>query len=167
MNAAHVLQTVLSVIPDAQPERGEQAATAACAASTPGTSQLPVLQAAGTPIALPQMIMAVFSMAAFWDWAKLLLIGAFLETCRRGWTEAWTSLIGQAWVTMGFQCDGDGSGELSLHIRVPKRTMLMSFAVLSRYRVADVLAIAEEGFSEGPQHRGLLPVFWHQGREHG
>ncbi|KAM5536643.1 hypothetical protein V8D89_009738 [Ganoderma adspersum] len=107
MNAAQVLQTVLSVIPQPQPGTPPVIASGAPPGST--TSQLPALEATlTTPMSLPQMIVSIFSMAAFWDWAKLLLIGAFFEVCRRGSSEASEWAIDHVWVTAEFQSDGDG-----------------------------------------------------------
>ncbi|KAI1791779.1 P-loop containing nucleoside triphosphate hydrolase protein [Ganoderma leucocontextum] len=110
MDPAQVLQSVLSIIPSPKPPQpGRSDTTVSGATSDPSTSQLPVPQAAATPVSLSQMFMAVLSMAGFWDWVKLFLIGAFLETCRRGSAEAWVRLLDYVWVTADLDWDGDGS----------------------------------------------------------
>ncbi|EJF57211.1 P-loop containing nucleoside triphosphate hydrolase protein [Dichomitus squalens LYAD-421 SS1] len=58
---------------------------------------------------LPQMIMMIFSMSAFRDWAKLLLIGAFLETCRRSFTRVWEGIVDYFWVTVSLDWDDDAA----------------------------------------------------------
>ncbi len=107
MDAAHVLQTVLSVMQADAPQPAATPFNATCAQSG---SQLPPPVAAA-PMTVPQMFMAIFSMAAVQDWAKLLLVGAFLEACRRGSAGAWEKLVDYFWVTADFEWDGDGSGE--------------------------------------------------------
>ena len=111
MDAAQVLQTVLSALPNPQPRTPLTMPSGASA--DPSTAQLPDLEApVDTSMSLPQLIVTIFSMAALWDWMKLLLIGAFLESCRRGSAEAWAKLVDCVWVTGEFQSDGEAAGAL-------------------------------------------------------
>ena len=116
MDAAQVLQTVLSVIP--QPQSGTPSVMKSGPPPGSTTSQLPALEATlTTTMSLPQIIVSIFSTAAFWDWAKLLLIGAFFEVCRRGSWEVSEWVVDHVWVTAEFQSDGDGCGRPSFQMR--------------------------------------------------
>ena len=106
MDPVEVLQTVLSVM-----QAGAPATTPSNATSNPSS---PSLSATTAPISIPQMIMTIFSMAAFWDWVKLLLVGAFLEACRRGSATAWEKLVDCVWATAEFEWDDDSAGRPSL-----------------------------------------------------
>ncbi|PIL24723.1 transporter [Ganoderma sinense ZZ0214-1] len=103
MDAAEVLQTVLSVI-----QGGTPIATPSSATSTPSSSQMLSPQGGGPPT-IPQMIVTLLSLGAFWDWLKVLLVGAFLEICRRGSAAVWEKLWDSVWVTADFEWDSDGA----------------------------------------------------------
>ncbi|TFK77980.1 P-loop containing nucleoside triphosphate hydrolase protein [Polyporus arcularius HHB13444] len=51
----------------------------------------------------------LLSASAFWDWAKLFLIGALVEGLRRSLRTAWERLTRSLWVTATFEFDDDAA----------------------------------------------------------
>ncbi|KAH9852607.1 P-loop containing nucleoside triphosphate hydrolase protein [Lenzites betulinus] len=102
MDASQILQTVLSAI-----QAGENATSpqgphgAATNTTAPGAAEPP------SPLDVTQLLVMLFSMSAVRDWAKLLLIGAFLEGCRRLLTRSWESIDDFFWVTATFELPDD------------------------------------------------------------
>ncbi|PIL24720.1 transporter [Ganoderma sinense ZZ0214-1] len=124
MDAAQFLQTVLSVIPNPQYET--PLAIPPGVSAGPSTSQSPVLEGPTAALMnLPQLIVSIFSMAAFWDWMKLLLLGAFLESCRRRSAEVWAKLVDCMWVTGEFQSNGEAADWL-MHWLSQKKVFRMA-----------------------------------------
>ncbi|KAI0738475.1 P-loop containing nucleoside triphosphate hydrolase protein [Daedaleopsis nitida] len=115
MDAAQVLQTVLSVIQSGG-EAGLPSADAGAACPHPAASatqtssaSLPasVGGAAASNLSLPQLLLLLLGTSAVRDWIKLLLIGAFFETCRRFSGQAWTKVVDFFWVTVSFEIGED------------------------------------------------------------
>ena len=117
MDAAQVLQTVLSVI-QSQNGGGDAGANATVAAVSPPSSQgsasagAPLAQAAlaAGSLSLPQLLFALVSSSAVRDWVKLLLVGAFFETCRRLLMKVWEDGGDYLWLTATFEWDDETSG---------------------------------------------------------
>ena len=107
MDAAQVLQTVLSVI-----QSGEIPAVAGAtpSAAANGTSPPFTASAGASGASLPQLIFMLFSMAAIRDWVKLILFGGVIEASRRALTAGWERLVDSFWVTATFEFDGDAAG---------------------------------------------------------
>ncbi|KAI0333831.1 P-loop containing nucleoside triphosphate hydrolase protein [Cubamyces sp. BRFM 1775] len=120
MDAAQVLQTVLSVI-QSQNGGGDAGANATVAAVSSASSQssasagAPLAQAAlaAGSLSLPQLLFALVSSSAVRDWVKLLLVGAFFETCRRLLTKVWEDGGDYLWLTATFEWDDETSEWIS------------------------------------------------------
>ena len=54
---------------------------------------------------LSQVALDVFSSTAVPDWAKLFLLGAVVELCRRLFYSLWTHLLDCPWITVTFDDD--------------------------------------------------------------
>ena len=106
MDAAQVLQAVFSII---QPGGIAPGASPALE-GTNGTSQPPSAPATSLPTSLPQIVLALLSLAAVRDWIKLLLLGSFLEFARRGLMKGWERLVDNIWVVATFEFSDDSSG---------------------------------------------------------
>ena len=131
MDAAQVPQTVLSALPNPRLGTPLRVTVPSGISTDPSTSRLPDLEApVDTSMSLPQLIVAIFSMAALWDWMKLLLIGAFLESCRRGSAEAWAKLVDCVWVTGEFQSDGEAAGALFEQARMEMTVLTNALSCL-------------------------------------
>lgn len=74
---------------------------------------------AAGPVGAVQLVMALLSMSAVRDWMKLLLIGAFLETCRRLITKSWESIQDFFWLTATFEMHEDPAGEFPSSVEKP------------------------------------------------
>ncbi|RPD59031.1 P-loop containing nucleoside triphosphate hydrolase protein [Lentinus tigrinus ALCF2SS1-7] len=61
------------------------------------------------PLSLPRMVFTLLSASAFWDWARLLLIGALVEGLRRSLSKIWEKLCQSLWVTATFDFDDDAA----------------------------------------------------------
>lgn len=111
MDASQVLQTVLSVI-----QAGAGNATAGSppapgsAANSNGSAPTHNVGSAA-PVGAVQLLVTLLSMSAVRDWMKLLLIGAFLETCRRLIAKSWESIQDYFWLTATFEMHEDPAGE--------------------------------------------------------
>ena len=112
MDAAQVLQTVLSVIQSQNSgDAGSVANTATAAAPSPQCSApaaSPLAQAGS--LSLPQLLFALLSTGAVRDWARLFLMGALLETCRRVLTKVWEESDELLWLTATFEWSDETSG---------------------------------------------------------
>ena len=106
MDAAQVLQAVFSVI---QPG-GVAPGASPASEGTNGTSQVPNSPTNSSPTSLPQIVLALLSLAAVRDWIKLLLLGSFLEVARRGLMKGWERLVDNIWVVATFEFSDDSSG---------------------------------------------------------
>ncbi|KAI0675785.1 P-loop containing nucleoside triphosphate hydrolase protein [Trametes maxima] len=102
MDAADVLQTVLSVI-----QSGSVANMTSEPSSATNATVTSVPSGPASPPGLSQLLVLLFSTAAIRDWAKLLLIGAFLEACRRGLNKSWESIGDFFWLTATFDLSED------------------------------------------------------------
>ncbi|KAI0629346.1 P-loop containing nucleoside triphosphate hydrolase protein [Trametes polyzona] len=107
MDATQILQTVLSVVQaatnDTLPlQEPGAAASANATARAPFGASTP-----GAPMGVAQLLVMLFSMSAVRDWAKLLLIGAVLEMCRRVLTKSWQSIHDYFWLTAVFELNDD------------------------------------------------------------
>lgn len=118
MDASQVLQTVLSVI---QASAGNTTAGSSPPGSTTNTNGTVFMHDAGAagPVGAVQLVMALLSMSAVRDWMKLLLIGAFLETCRRLITKSWESIQDFFWLTATFEMHEDPAGEFPSFVEKP------------------------------------------------
>ncbi|CDO69092.1 hypothetical protein BN946_scf184992.g41 [Trametes cinnabarina] len=61
------------------------------------------------PLSLPRILFLLFSTSAFWDWAKLFLVGALVEVLRRSLRTAWERFTRSFWVTATFEFDDNVS----------------------------------------------------------
>ncbi|KAI8985570.1 P-loop containing nucleoside triphosphate hydrolase protein [Trametes punicea] len=102
MDAAQVLQAVLSLIPS-----GTGAATATAThlqtAATDAPSRGSVASPPAAPLSLPELLMALLSAHA----VQFLLLGVFLATCRRFLVITWESAWERLWLTATFDWDDD------------------------------------------------------------
>ena len=113
MDAAQVLQTVLSVI---QSQNGGAGGADANTTTTPTASSPQCSPSNASPLAqagslsLPQLLFALLSTGAVRDWARLFLMGALLETCRRVLTKVWEESDELLWLTATFEWSDETSG---------------------------------------------------------
>ncbi|KAI0773332.1 P-loop containing nucleoside triphosphate hydrolase protein [Trametes elegans] len=94
MDAADVLQKVLSVI---QSEAATNASTA------PPSS----VSGAGGPPSLLHLLTLLISTTEVGGWVKLLLIGAFIEGCRRVLSKSWETIMDFFWIDATFELNQD------------------------------------------------------------
>lgn len=84
---------------------------------------------------LSQIALDLFSSTAIPDWAKLFLLGAVVELCRRSFYSLWTYILDVPWITVTFD-DED----------IAFCTFLRRFCIgqclIRRFRLDVVLAIA-------------------------
>ncbi|KAI0820753.1 P-loop containing nucleoside triphosphate hydrolase protein [Trametes gibbosa] len=106
MDASQILQTVLSAIQAGEMNMtvspSQQGALGAATNATTSGAEAP-----SGPPGFTQLLIMLFSMSAVRDWAKLLLIGAVLEGCRRLLTRSWESIDDFFWVTATFELPDD------------------------------------------------------------
>ncbi|KAH9893419.1 P-loop containing nucleoside triphosphate hydrolase protein [Cubamyces lactineus] len=115
MDAAQVLQTVLSVIQSQNGgDAGSVANTATAATPSPQCSAPATSPLAQTgSLSLPQLFFALLSTGAVGDWARLLLMGAVFETCRRVLTKLWEDGGDLFWLTATFEWSDETSEWIS------------------------------------------------------
>ncbi|KAI0664270.1 P-loop containing nucleoside triphosphate hydrolase protein [Cubamyces menziesii] len=120
MDPAQVLQTVLSVIQSQNGGAGGADAntTSATTASNSSPQCSPSFPSAGPlaqagSLSLPQLLFALLSTGAVRDWARLFLMGALLETCRRVLTKVWEESDELLWLTATFEWSDETSEWIS------------------------------------------------------
>ncbi|KAI0697818.1 hypothetical protein C8T65DRAFT_17642 [Cerioporus squamosus] len=110
MDAAQILQAVFSALnPGPTPENTTATAAGSQCPSAPSSPLATHSSESPDALSLPRMVFMLLSASAFWDWAKLLLIGALVEGLRRSLRTAWEKLTRSLWVTATFEFDDDAA----------------------------------------------------------
>ena len=69
-----------------------------------------------SPLNLGSLLSLLLSLSALRDWLKVIVIGGFLETCRRFIFGSYHKLIDSFFITANFQEDDSSYGKLLLTV---------------------------------------------------
>ncbi|THH15227.1 hypothetical protein EW146_g5210 [Bondarzewia mesenterica] len=91
-----VLQPLLAAL-----SNGSISTTPTLNGTLPGNATMPI----SIPTDISSLLTFITSFSAFRDWAKLFLIGALLEACRRLYSSSYSSIIDQFFITANFESE--------------------------------------------------------------
>ncbi|TCD69128.1 hypothetical protein EIP91_008604 [Steccherinum ochraceum] len=113
MDSVDLVQTVLSTFAAMTMANGNSTRDNATVAQQNTTSS-PLSHSQALPAVASTILSMLLSYSALRDWAKLLIIGSVIETCRRVVMNGWQTLHESVWISASFEED-DSSYNWILH----------------------------------------------------
>lgn len=123
--ATYFLQQVLTGF--AETVNTTSAASPASSVAAPTPLATPAQAALSTPANLAGIITLLFSFSALRDWLKLIVIGGFFETCRRGISWLYAKFIDSMFMNAYFEEDDPSYGASIVLLIIPREILKVGF----------------------------------------